>query len=280
MPYQLLILPKSWFVSDVHPDKFRVLSHIVNKGYSKPMAQYGIITSPRIKDPAHFLESLSLGPETSEEGAKEKDYSIMLLLGSKADYNHLEATSGYRRIFNKEVWPLSGCRDSDIPSELSGEFGSLCEKTVEHVVLGPTDPVDSDIADRVLATIGFKSYGDDGTFQDKDVSPTTCHYEITAFTSFRRGIGTRLIEYCVDEFFRSPHATLLKPQHVETAVLHAIVITQHDLVPFYQNKCGFAPSTHPDVWINVRGTDSPLEDGITATRDFSVSFMRRDIYVG
>ncbi|KAJ8140947.1 hypothetical protein OY671_005875 [Metschnikowia pulcherrima] len=281
MPYQLLILTKDWFLSDISPGKFRVLSGILNKGYSKPMARYGIIQSPRIKDHDQFLDSLQLDSGCVSVDS-DKDFAVFLLLGSKGDFKRLEAEFAYKRHFNSEIWPLTSANDSDIPIDLAREFGfgPLSRDTVEHVTLAPTDRLGPDIADRVLATIGVKTYTDDGHFRESDLSAGTKHYELTAFTSFMRGMGTELLGYVNSAFISTDKPTILRPAHVTRVVLHAVVIKEHDLVPYYSKVCGFVPSTHPDVVVSVSGTDSPLESGIEASQDFTISFLRRDLMVG
>ncbi|OBA22439.1 hypothetical protein METBIDRAFT_11272 [Metschnikowia bicuspidata var. bicuspidata NRRL YB-4993] len=275
MPYQLLILRKDWFSADVTPDKFQVLLQILNKGYAKPMAQYGLIESLRIKYHQNFLKDLQLDPASVAN--QDKDFAIMILVGSKSDFKRLEAHAGYIRRFNPEIYPLSGLSDSDIPMELASEFGPLTAENVEHVTLAPSARIDVDVADRVLATVGLKTYQDDGYFSDSDFLADTKHYEITGLTSFMRGTGSGIINHVIRLFFFSK-PSFLKPEHVLKTVLHAIVIKEHELVPFYQKAFGFVPSTHPDILIKMAGSESPLEDGIKASRDFSITFMRKEIF--
>lgn len=280
MPYQLIILTKDWFSSELHPGKFRVLLEIINKGYSKPMAEYGNIKSPRIKNHEKFLQSLQLELDpVSESPENQKKIAVLLLLGSESDFNLLQTKSGYARKFNPEIWPLSGSNDSDIPIQHSSVFGPLTRGNVEHLILSPSDQIDDDIADRVLATIGLKTYLDDGYLTSKDLLPETKHFEITAFTSFMRGMGKGIIEYIELVFFRHKGANLFKNTDTNKVVLHAVVIFEHELVPFYRNACEFVSSKHPDVLIKVAGSDSPLGDGIEAQTDFSISFLRKDIEV-
>lgn len=243
---ELLILPRSWILANHAHHK--ALALIINKLYSKPMHRFGIITSPRVKNEATFIDDFSFG--------LKKEATLYLLLGPDRAFQQMR-DDGITRDFDSGIDSLDQAFDCDIPEKYHPMF-PLTQITEVHCA--DDFELTPEVMNRVVGTAGYKSL-DDG------------RYELTAYTSFMRGLGPRLIDITAQHFLRS----LNKPSFVVVAE----VIVQHNLVKYYTDKCGFVKSSRPDVWVKTSSggdvIDSPLENGILATRDFSLASLERTI---
>ncbi|XBA47454.1 hypothetical protein SBP28_001925 [Candidozyma auris] len=152
-------------------------------------------------------------------------------------------------------------------------LGNPVAETVKVTQADADFVIDKTIESRILATVGFKTY-------DRPVkSPSVVEYEMTAFTSFLRGIAPKLLDFVINMMFENPKTPLFDYTSVSTVQLHASVIRDHDLVPYYSKYCGFERHAIPDLLIETNASNSPLEEGIVATRDFYLAFLRRTIYL-
>lgn len=289
MGYDLIILRSDWLFTDPDPVKYETLTYLINKAYSKPMAKYGIIRSNRIKSPKSFLQCLGLSPE--------KEPVIVLLLGSSDGFEKLEREHGFDRKFKSDVWPLSQCNDSDLPPHLVDEFGPLVPEFVRVHNLEPHEALDSTIINRCLATLGFKrvhapespqnivkSQERLRSFGEYDERPKLAmkknlELELTAYTSFMPRGGAILLEYIISEWLANGRNDWFTEHDVSSYTILASVIKEHDLVSYYTKKCGFVAHGQPDCVVKASNTDSPLEPGVIAASDFTVSFLKREVNV-
>lgn len=268
MSYELVVLSKEWLFTPI-PHQFDALVGIINKAYSKPMAKFGIIVSPRVKTPLLFLNDFLLSPS--------KDIFVALLLGSQETFDNISADCGYKRKFNPQVRPLSNSMDSDIPAEYVSYFGEFSANTVKVSFPSPGTPLDENLADRILATVGFKSISNTDSPHAKN--SRSRDYELTAYTSFMKRMGPLLLEYCLSNFVCSPNCQFADHTHVDNCTIHAVVIKEHNLVPYYTAACKFEAYEKEDELVSASGESSNLEEGVTATRDFHLSFLRRHVGV-
>lgn len=272
MTYELLVIPKEWLFTPF-PGQFDVLTDIINKLYSKAMAKYGIVQSTRIKHSGKFLSDFLLTPE--------KDVFLLVLLGSHDAFRQLKEKEGYERNFVADVFPLSGAFDSDVPAQYMLYFGELSDERVKITTLTPGEALTEDAANRVLATAGFKTFHELDPLADDLVAksePTVKEYELTSYGSFGKRMGPRLLDYAIDKFVADPHCVYLNQKDITGCVLHAVVIREHDLVPYYTHACRFVPSGKADA-VYSSGKPWMLEDGVITTQDIHLAFLRRDIEV-
>lgn len=267
MSYELLILPKKWLFTNDGPEKFNVLANVINKAYSKPMHKYGIINSPRIKQPAKFLDDLQV-----TEG---KECFITILLGTDAVFSKIEAETGFKRKFHYDLYPLSTSINSDIPKEYKPYFGPLLpDSNVKIIVADASTTIDKALADRIVAVCGYKSYSEEEkTIERAGVK----EYELTTFVSFMSGSGPELLNYTLANFLCTLESEFIDLKNAQKCIVYAVVIREHDLVRYYTTKCQFDLFGKPDMCVPMSGEGSPLEWGIVSTRDFHLSFLQREV---
>lgn len=272
MSYELLVLPKKWLFSKDRPDKFNILSQIINKAYSKPMAKYGIIQTTRIKNYDKLLEELQI--------TEKKECFISILLGSEEKFAQIERETGYVRNFDLEVFPLSTASSSDIPKQYRHYFEPLLpELEVKITFADEYTEINQKLANRLLAVCGYKTFYETDAWADDHVSDNeqVREYELTSFASFLGGVGPQLLDYTIHNFITNPQLTLTNQREIEKCVVHAVVIKEHELVPYYTKYCQFETSNKPDCLLPKGGENSPLEDGIRASQDFHLAFLRREV---
>lgn len=272
MTYELLVLPKSWLFARGDPHKYDVLAKAINKAYSKPMGKYGIIQSNRIKDYSNFLDELQI-----TEG---KECFISILLGSEQVFTRIKDETGFKRKFDYEIYPLSKSGSSDIPKEYRNYFEPLTLNSKVKVTIADLSTIiDDKIADRVLGLCGYKTFYESDMWVDDFASKvsTTKDYELTSFASFMSGIGSQLLDYTLANFIANPESKLINQTNIKKCVVHAVVIKEHNLVPYYTKCCNFHLSEKPDCVVPDSGESSLLENGIKASRDFHLSFLRREV---
>lgn len=250
--YDVIVLPKSWFFEDLHDHKFDSLARIINTAYDKPKDKYGIIKTQRIKYPQKLADDLQY--------SKEKDAVLLLLLGLKEKFSELD----FHRDFQKTPF---------LPLEMMNHFGAILDDNANVIYADSTYSIDKDVEGRVLTTVGFKTYSSESKPE------FSAEFEITAFTSFLKGIAPKFFEFLVDFCFKNARLSLIPP-HTSSVSLYAVVIRDHDLVPYYTKFCGFETFGMPDMLVSCGGVDSPLEGGIEASRDFHLAFLRRTIKLG
>lgn len=259
--YELVVLDKRWIFGPDAATRFRVLSKVVNKAYSKPMHRFGIVQLTRVKNPALFLSDFSLSPN--------KDVFFTILLISDEFYEKL----GLSRLFQDDVHPLEKCTSSDIAGSNADYFEPLSDANVKINYADENYAIDDAVANRVLSTLGFK------TFTDNTEKSKIPEYEITCFTSFLRGIGPQLLNFLIEKFVSHPDCAYLSNGSSLACMLHAVVIRDHLLVPYYVKNCAFVEYGKADLAILPSGENSPLETGIVATKSFSLAFLRRKVEV-
>lgn len=273
MSYELLVLPKKWLFASERPKKFDILAQVINKAYSKPMAKYGIIETTRIKNYDKILDELQI--------TENKECFITILLGSQSKFAQIESETGFKRVFDLEVFPLANSASSDIPRQYRHYFEPLTATSDIKVTFADEKTVvDADLANRLLAVCGYKTFYESDAWADDHVGgndQNVREYELTSFASFLGGVGPQLLEYTIANYITNPNLQLTDQTNIDKCVIHAVVIKDHELVPYYTKYCQFHTSDKPDCLIPKGGEDSPLEDGIRATKDFHLAFLRREV---
>lgn len=270
MSYELLVLPKKWVFESENDSRFDVLTQIINKAYAKARYRYGIIETSRIKRPETFLQDLQL--------SSNKDVVLTLLLGTEEKFAAIERDHGYKRQFNPESEPVQSF-DSDIPQEYSTYFEKLTpESHVKYTFAGPGYVIGPEIRNRVLGTVGFKTFSNEDILGDRETH-TVQEYELTAYTSFLRGVGPPMLEFVLGKLVQDPKTSVLNHSRITKCFIHATVIREHDLVPYYIKQCKFIRAGKEDTLVSADGEDSALEAGVLATRDFHLAFLKREVEV-
>lgn len=262
---EVLVLPSQWLFSP--GQDFTILTSIINKGYSKVILNYDYIKNTRLSGPESFLEDFQMKPDMYA--------CFMLLLGLQNAFNALEKDHGYTRDFNCEVYPLS-C-DSDIQAEYSPYFGLY--KDAELIIADADFVLTKDIANRVLASLAYKSFHEGCIHADELVAgddPGAVEYEITAFTSFLKGAAPQLLEYSIEKFVADRDTPHFDHAHKKRCILHAVVIREHNLVDYYKKHCDFHRGEKDDeVVLSAHATLSFT----AAAKDFHLAFLRREVLV-
>lgn len=271
MTYDLIILRKEWFFHESpehHATRFQTLRAVINKAYSKMMNRYGLITTVRIKNPESLLDDLQFSPK--------KEVSLAILLGSHETFADLESKHGYTRKFNQTIHPLTDAHNSDIPAQYASAFGPLTKENVRVIELAPDCALDSSILDRVVATVGYKTFSDEYT---PNAPPDVKQYELTAYTSYSRGAGPRLLEFMSKQYFVDQTIKAFDLGGITKVILHAVVIKEHDLVPYYIKTCDFVLSPQPEILVSASGQGDHIEFGVCATADFHLSFLYKELAI-
>lgn len=257
--YELVILSEEWLNSPGSPKKFDALSDILNKSYSKPMARFGIVQSKRIEAPSKLRKSL---------GLENKEAFIMLLLGSREVFSQIEEETGWKRVFDPAVWPLSGSENSDIPRQYRSYFEELTLATkIKLTVPKSGEDLEDDVPNRILASTGYKFVG---------VRDSAKIYELTAVTSFLAQMGARILQYANDAYLSDSGCPYLSLQNCKKVILRAVVIKEHLLIPYYE-RCGFRLTGEPDVLFVP--TNDPNAEKLVASRDFHWTNMEMELPV-
>lgn len=257
MSYEVLVLRNEWLFSDRSTEKYQVLTDVINKAYNRPAEKYGIITTPRIKDADSFIDNLQLHDDQNN--------FIAILLGSENVFKRIESESGYRRDFTIDPF---------LPRELAAHFEKLDSHSNIEVTVAPADfEVGSSVANRVLATVGFKGIG-------KASKPIgELEYEMTAFTSFLYKIAPQFMELVFRNFLKMLGFPIHFTPQPSGILVHAVVIRDHELVPYYTKFCGFSRSSRPDLLVSAADMDSPFDDDCMASRDFHLTFLYRKLRI-
>lgn len=265
MSFELIGIPVTWFKNG-NCENVAKLTKIINKSYDKVRFRYGRVGSQRISSHDTFLADLDI--------STTKPFVIFLFLGPPDVF--VEARSeGFKRNFS-ESFSVDDAYDCDIVDPYATQLNDS-ERNIDTKFVGDDFVITTDITNRILGTIGFKKYGVNSKSQD---------FELTTFTSFLRTSGPKLFHYVARNFFAEGHPKfdeLLEIRRSPRAEvrLHATIIKDHDLVPFYTNKCGFTPSSKPDVLIKA-DEDSSLEEieargGLLVAKAFRFAFLHKDV---
>lgn len=271
MEFELVVFTKSWLLShgDDH-DKMSGIRKLINRSYDKPRYKFGIITTSRVKAPQTFLEDFGL------LGSKY-GFCLFVLLGPKDTFDKLNQQYGYFRNFGEAATPQT-IFDNDIKSEYEDLFNFDALELKPKVILADSSTsVDDLFLSRVLGCVGFKT--------SQQETKDSIQLDLTAFTSFLRGSGPKLIDLVLLNVLEDPkNFSFLKDQgmideDIKKYNILADCITEHNLVDFYVKRCGFSLTGEEDLLIEV-GTDgrlknNPYEDGIMATKDFHISFLQK-----
>lgn len=209
------------------------LIEIINRGYDKPRFKYNVIKTPRVK------------------------YSLI------DDFGVKDPTDIYLMIC---VAPTTGRLVKVDPEDNAKMVTEKLQRSYPTVDLTnmtqSTDLsqiLDPELSSRVLGTIACRIY-DEKHGKDR---------EITAFTSFYRGVGSQLMSHMV-EFCK---------EKLDCDRLWIDVISEHELREYYERQ-GFVLQSveycpiDPETGLMAGMT---LEDGLRAAQDFHVDVMSRDI---
>ncbi|KAK6456196.1 uncharacterized protein RJT20DRAFT_128021 [Scheffersomyces xylosifermentans] len=279
MSYELIILPKEWFFSKENvAERFEGLTNLINKSYDKSRFKFGIIESRRIRAPTALLDDLLL--------TDAHDINFYILLGPKSTFDILKKKGESIRDFSSEPTNLSECYDCDIPDSQVPLFP--LENISDNVTVSIASKdfvLETHFLDRVLATIGIRSYHH---FTEKNPEKAEVKdLELTAFTSYMRKTGPKFLDLVIKRcLLEEKYFSLFSDRplsHYSSIILHADCIKEHRLVEYYTKNCSFEPEDQEDIRIKVgqggSGSLGTFDLGISATRDFHVSFIKREIAV-
>jgi hypothetical protein len=266
MSFELIGIPVTWFKSD-NRESVAKLTRVINKSYDKVRFKYGRVGSQRIRSHVTFLADLGID--------STRPFVIFLFLGP-ADVFELARTEGFKRDFS-ESFSVEDAFDCDVVDSYATQLNDR-ESTIDTKFVRDDFAITADITNRILGTIGFKKYGISSDSQD---------FELTTFTSFLRSSGPKIFHYIAGTFFAAggnPKFDELLQIHRSSRAevrLHATIIKDHNLIPFYTNKCGFLPSSKPDVLIKADEDSSPDEikarGGLLVAKSFHFAFLYKDV---
>ena len=254
---ELIILPRCWFFEG-SPTKFAPLQKLINKSYDKNRYKYDIIKSLRIKTPTSLLSDLCF--------TNDDEISIFMLLGPQDKFE--KCSSSFVRDF-AESSNLQDSFNCDIPQHLLDEFDFDESSELTVSIANPEFQLDNKDLARILGTVGIRSY-----HSKEKTEPTIKELELTAFTSFMRNLGPKLLDLVVNKYLLDLYS------QYDTILLHADVIREHNLVEYYSQKCGFNQEDREDVLIKSLGNftgNEFLEKGIVSSKDFHIAFICKEI---
>ncbi|CAD1809851.1 hypothetical protein FOB58_002831 [Candida parapsilosis] len=265
MPLEIVFLPAQWFQART---SFPNLTKLLNKGYDKPRLKYDIIQTPRIQSDDSLLENLAV--------KSDDEIGVFLLLGGEEEFKSLKE-QGFERDFNDTL--LQNAFDCDIPAEFASYF-DLAKLTKAPVTIADASYELSDqIRNRVLASLGFRSYY-------KKSAPTTKPFILTAYTSFIKNAASLLLEFVLNELLQDPtYFNMLSNtgdiSKYDRLSIHADCIVEHGLVGYYTTKCRFetiGDKVHVQVGAPIGGDASSASyKAIEASRDFHIAYIRREV---
>lgn len=263
---EFLVLSRKW-LSEPYGPKYDKFLKIINKGYSKAMFKYGIIKTPRIKTSMSMLDNFRVH--------ENDDFCILLLLGPEKQFEKLGLNHNYSRKFEtpSDSWERS--IDCDIPDEYLPQLSFNVDSDVKVTYYNSDEELTPSQVNRVLGSVGFKSY--DGDLRSSNLSIKDI--EITAFTSFMKRSAPTMLEMAIKHFLKRENELVADFTSLESIVLHADCIKEHNLVPYYVNCCSFKPSKKEDTFVDVHSASSSgvFEDNLEAYKDFHISYLYRTI---
>lgn len=246
MHYEVLVLRNDWVFATADPSKFKILTDLINKAYHRPLEKYGIMQTPRIKDPPSFISNLQF--------SSSKKNFMVLLLASELKYQTIidensQLDPKTKRFLNRDI---AKTFDDLLPSS-----------DIKITIAEPDFHVDESIGNRILSTIAFKQID---LKKEGD-------YEMTAFTSFLHGIAPNFLEFVLNHF-----KVILDVSWSPISIL-AIVIREHELVDYYTKYCGFEKSNKPDIFVSATEMDCPFDDDCRASKNFHLAFLHRLVII-
>lgn len=265
MSLEIVFLPQLWFRSR---KSFPNLSKLLNKGYDKPRLKYNIIQTPRIQSDDSLLENLAVKPDD--------EIGVFLLLGGEKEFELLKA-QGVERSFDDDS--IESAFQCDIPAEFASYFDldKLSEAPV--TVADESYDLSDQVVNRVLASLGFRSYY-------KQSLATTKPFILTAYTSFIKNAASMFLEYVLNVLLQDPKyfnalSNTGDISKYERLSINADCIVEHGLVGYYTTKCRFE-ATGEKVLVKVGApiggdASSASYKAIQATRDFHIAYIRREV---
>lgn len=271
MSFELLVLPAVWFLDETRneEEQFGSLTKLINKSYSKPALKYNIIQTTRVKSPKSFLEDFSIRKQNG-------NFTLFLLLAPEKSISKIRHKYQFYRDFEKPTSTEKEAFSCDIPEEYLEELNFTRDSNLEIKVAKKGDVINDDILQRTIGTVGLRN--------EKKKVTKSLDLELTCVTSFMRYAASTMLSKIEDILLDEPILLMMVKEGsgpIQAIILHAEVIVEHKLVDYYILRCGFEKSLRNDVLVKVMGTGSlqacPLEEGIRATRDFHLAYLRKTI---
>ncbi|KAK6463252.1 hypothetical protein DFJ63DRAFT_111424 [Scheffersomyces coipomensis] len=275
MTFELLALRKDWFYHHEEQElRFAGLMKIINKAYDKARFKYGIIETTRIKYPNAIPADLQL---STVDG-----FALFILLGPEKAFQELKEKHNYTRDFSTVSSNLEQSFNCDIPEQYLSSFDLNNLNDVKITIVDNDFELDDKTTNRVLGSAGFRIYA----HGNKDDS--ILDLELTAFTSYMRKLGPKILNLIIDKCLLNEkllsklYPTLGPLEQYNKIIIHADVIKEHGLVQYYVNNCTFQQADKKDIFYEVSEdkkvkSEGTLEEGILATRSFTISFIYREI---
>ncbi|KAL6453566.1 RMD6 Sporulation protein RMD6 [Candida maltosa Xu316] len=273
MPFEVLALPYSWVHKQGPSSRFNSLRNLVNASYDKPRYKFGIIKSPRVKSNETILSDFSID--------MNDEICFYLLLGTQQVFDSFYEKDGYVRDLSQDTLTTRQVFTNDIPERYYSTF-DLDEIAKSDVVFVDDDfEFTDDLLNRCIASVGLRSFHGDS-------KPRVKEFELTAFTSFMRNTGPKVLDFVISKCLLDSgnFAKLSRTgglSDFDSIVIHADVIREHGLVDYYIKKCSFEKSSRPDVVVrvnqNMEVDADVFEEGVLASQDFHIAFLHRQIDV-
>lgn len=254
--FEILAFEKLYFVENTDLTPFY---NFINKSYAKTRYKFNIINSNRIKSPSSYLNDIQLDDY--------KDYVSLVLLGPKGVCAQLN------RRFDQEATNLEEAFNCDIPEDYLDELKFDKNAKVKITRVSNDYNLKTDLY-RVLGSCGLLL---------EDILTNSLKFELSLFTSFMRGLGSKLLDFVIDNYLKTLMITdffhlEMDNEKLTKITLDAVVIRDHNLVDYYVNKCGFKQSDRPDLTLNPSANDmGPFEMDLKSHKPFNVAFIYRDI---
>lgn len=267
MSYEILILDEDWFYTEQGPDHFRVLTEIINKGFSKVRDRYKVVSSPRIHSHEYLLSELHL--------QKNHNVTAAILLGTEEAWESVEHKTGFRRTFNSDISTDNGSYDSDVPPHILEEFGQLSMDNAKFTKFQKGQFLEDLVKNRVLGTAVIQSL-DEYKIAFSGEEQGVPQYELAGFTAFSRLLGAKFLDFAIELVLgdrSSPYVITREPK----VFLCCTVIKEHNLVEYYTKKCQFEQSNRSDFLITLADSSTCLGDHIRLNKELHVSFLHRTI---
>lgn len=262
--YELLVLPTQW-IFNADPESLQNLTVLINRAYNKIKFKYDIIIIDRVEDHTTFARDFFLQP-----GA---NMYVYLLLGPKETFDELRA-EGYSRNFSVPFESLTHeeCFASDIPEKYVSFFEFTKDLDLKINVAANDYKLTKDDLNRTLATLGIKGV--------KEEPPTQKNLEITAYTSYLKHAGKKLLDIVIERCFLDPELfknhSDLPLSSFEKIVIVADYIKEHNLERFY-TIAGFKQSARDNYVIPGGPAGDLFGRGPIAKSNFTVVSYEREV---
>lgn len=270
--FELLVLTSEWFLNEnADHESLQNVTNVINRAYNKLKFKYGIIIIDRVESASTFARDFGILPGSYADGS---DMSLYLLLGPKEIFDKLNAESGYFRDFNVHYETVEGSSSCDIPEKYASLFDFAPENVDMKInVVDKHYKFTRSELNRCLGTLGIRV--------EEETTPPVKNVEITAFTSYLKNAGSKLLEIVIQRCLVDPE--LLKNRSgvaspIEKIIIQADFVKEHNLERFY-TRSGFKQSSRKDFVIPAGPASDVYGRGIMSHTGYSVASFEREVTI-